>query len=121
MKLAFCPPGVVEANPCLDYTKHIIFPRLEVMEIQRKESNGGNMCVLNSIAYLSILPSSTYNTYEALEADYIAGILHPGDLKSGLTAAINEYINVFFPLSLTFLGFWSLFVSILAVVPRSSC
>ena len=27
LKKAYCPPQIVEGNPCLDYAKHIVFPR----------------------------------------------------------------------------------------------
>lgn len=40
---AYCPPGIVEGNPCLDWTKHIVFGRLEAVTIARKPDNGGNV------------------------------------------------------------------------------
>lgn len=79
IKKAYCPPGVVENNPILDYLKHIIFAvdGAKFM-ITRSEQNGGN---------------TEYTSYEALEADYLAGKIHPGDLKPAVAKAINELIK----------------------------
>lgn len=42
IKKAFCPPGVVEGNPCLAYIEHIVLPWLKTLEVARAEQNGGN-------------------------------------------------------------------------------
>jgi hypothetical protein len=42
IKQAFCPPKIVEGNPCLEYIKYIVFPWFGRFEVARKESNGGN-------------------------------------------------------------------------------
>jgi tyrosyl-tRNA synthetase len=34
-----------------------------------------------------------YPAYEALEADFVAGTLHPGDLKASLTTYINSMLE----------------------------
>ncbi len=36
---------------------------------------------------------SVYATYEALEADFVAGALHPGDLKASLTTYIDSMLE----------------------------
>ncbi|ETO13105.1 tyrosine-tRNA ligase [Reticulomyxa filosa] len=59
IKQAFCPPGQVEKNPCLDYVKHIVFGKLDTF----------------------------------LEQDYVAGNLHPQDLKGSLAEAINSFLE----------------------------
>ena len=76
IKHAFCPPGVAEGNPCLDWMQHIVFGRHadEGVLVRRKEADGGDM---------------RYAAYAALEAEFVAGKLHPGDLK----ACLAEYIN----------------------------
>lgn len=38
---AFCPPKVVEKNPCLEYIEHIIFPWFNEFIVERKPENGG--------------------------------------------------------------------------------
>merc|ERR1712083_156503 len=78
IKKAYGPPGVIEKNPILDYTKHLVFAKFDSFEIERSEKNGG---------------SKTYKSYEELEADYKNGELHPGDLKPALAKAINEMIE----------------------------
>ena len=35
----------------------------------------------------------TYETYEELEAEYISGAVHPGDLKPSLSAMLNEILQ----------------------------
>jgi tyrosyl-tRNA synthetase len=43
VKRAFCPIGVVEKNPCLNWTRHIVFGKFPTFTIQRAEQDGGNM------------------------------------------------------------------------------
>ncbi|XP_020680609.1 tyrosine--tRNA ligase 1, cytoplasmic isoform X2 [Dendrobium catenatum] len=42
IKKAYCPPKIVEGNPCLEYIKYIIFPWFHKFEVIRQEENGGN-------------------------------------------------------------------------------
>jgi len=42
IKKAFCPPGVVEGNPILDYCKNIVFGARGQLRVQRVPENGGN-------------------------------------------------------------------------------
>jgi tyrosyl-tRNA synthetase len=64
---AYAPEGVVEFNPILDWTKHLIFyyPNT-TFTINRPEKWGGNL---------------EYKSYEDLEKDYAEKKLHPQDLK----------------------------------------
>ena len=80
IKQSFCPPGVAEGNPCLDWMQHIVFGRHadEGVLVHRKPADGGD---------------KLYARYAELEADFVAGALHPGDLKACLT----EYINACVP------------------------
>jgi tyrosyl-tRNA synthetase len=81
---AFCPPGIVEGNPCLDWIKHIVFPYFEDRNpspgwlLKRSSENGGD---------------KYFNSYDDFEADYRSGSLHPGDVKSNLTDAINAMLE----------------------------
>lgn len=42
IKKAYCPPGVLEANPVLDYCKNIVFGVRDSLTILRSNENGGN-------------------------------------------------------------------------------
>lgn len=42
IKKSFCPVGIVEANPILDYVKNIIFGARKEFLVQRKNDNGGD-------------------------------------------------------------------------------
>ncbi|ESR33485.1 hypothetical protein CICLE_v10005105mg [Citrus x clementina] len=78
IKKAYCPPKIVEGNPCLEYIKYIIFPWDKKFVVERSEANGGN---------------KTFESYEELVADYEEGNLHPGDLKPSLSKAINKILQ----------------------------
>mmetsp|Transcript_51485 Transcript_51485/g.59121 ORF Transcript_51485/g.59121 Transcript_51485/m.59121 type:complete len:398 (-) Transcript_51485:162-1355(-) len=78
IKLAFCPPTVVEKNPCLEYLKYIVFGRMSEFSIKREKKHGGD---------------KTYTSYEEAEKDFKSGDLHPDDLKSALAAAINKLLQ----------------------------
>lgn len=62
---AYCPEGIVEKNPILDYTKNLIFGARTELQIERKEEYGGNVL---------------YKDYKTLENDFAEKKLHPGDL-----------------------------------------
>jgi len=78
IRKAFCPEGVAEANPVLNWVKHIVFGKFDTWTITRPESDGGDV---------------TYDSYEALEADFVAKGLHPKALKEALTTAINDMLE----------------------------
>ena len=40
IKKAYCPPGVVEANPVLDYCKNIVFGAADQITVLRSAGNG---------------------------------------------------------------------------------
>jgi tyrosyl-tRNA synthetase len=42
IKKAFCPIGVAEGNPILDYVKNIVFGSRNKFTIYRKKENGGD-------------------------------------------------------------------------------
>uniref|UniRef100_A0A0E0LR81 tyrosine--tRNA ligase n=1 Tax=Oryza punctata TaxID=4537 RepID=A0A0E0LR81_ORYPU len=78
IKQAFCPPKIVDGNPCLEYIKYIVFPWFETFEVVRKEENGGN---------------KTFANMNELIADYESGALHPADVKPALAKAINQILQ----------------------------
>lgn len=79
IRKAYCPPGIVAGNPCLDWTKHILFGKFpEGITVKRDAANGGD---------------KLYTKYEDLEADFVSGTLHPGDLKLMLTEYLNAILQ----------------------------
>ena len=78
IKKAFCPEKIVEGNPILDYAKSIIFESFGKFTIHRDAKNGGDL---------------HYETYAALEADFVGGKLHPVDLKINVADGINKLLQ----------------------------
>lgn len=76
MGKAFCPPEA-EGNPVLGICKYVIFQRMDVMRFERPEKFGGNL---------------EFQSYDELERTYLAGKLHPMDLKNGAAAALAEIL-----------------------------
>ncbi len=48
IKQAYCPPQIIEANPCVEYVQYIVLPWFQEFEVQRGEKNGGNKYVYPS-------------------------------------------------------------------------
>lgn len=42
INLAYCPPGKVEGNPCLEYAKYFVFDTLKEFVVERPQKYGGN-------------------------------------------------------------------------------
>lgn len=78
IKKAYCPPKIVEGNPCLEYINFIIIPWFNEFKVERSEANGGD---------------KTYTSYEELIADYEGEKLHPADLKPALSKALNKILQ----------------------------
>lgn len=57
IKKAFCPPGEIEKNPCVEYVQYIVLPWFGKLEVERGDDNGG---------------CKAYTTYEELVEDYKA-------------------------------------------------
>ena len=78
VKKAYCPPGEVAGNPCLDWIKHIVFGKLGSWTLARRAEDGGDLL---------------FACYADFEAAYAAGGLHPGDVKANLTTALNSFLE----------------------------
>jgi len=78
IKKAYCLPGDVTKNPCLEYVKYIVLEKLGEFLVERNEANGGN---------------KLYTKYEDIEADFAAEKLHPVDLKTALIKALNKILQ----------------------------
>ena len=79
LKKAFCPERDAEFNPVLDWTKSLIFrDENSALEITRPDKYGGN---------------KRYERYSDLVDDFVAGALHPMDLKSAVASAITTMLE----------------------------
>ncbi|XP_037467338.1 tyrosine--tRNA ligase 2, cytoplasmic-like [Triticum dicoccoides] len=76
MRKAFCPPGTVEGNPCLEYIRQIIFPLFGKFEVVREDGS-----------------DRTFLSMEELAADYESGALQAADVKRALEKAINAALQ----------------------------
>ena len=65
IKKAYCPPKIVEGNPCLEYIKYIIFPWFNEFRVERSAENGGDKLVVQYLASLFIFQHK--NEWAALE------------------------------------------------------
>jgi len=77
MKGAFCP-AEAEGNPVLDTMRHIVFPELGSVTIERPAKYGG--------------PVSFASFDELLQA-YSSGKLHPQDLKKGAADSVSKIME----------------------------
>lgn len=78
IKQAHCPPREVEGNPVLELLRLVVWPRLkDGLRVGRPEKFGGPL---------------SFATYDAVVQAYAAGDLHPMDLKSGVTDALEAIL-----------------------------
>jgi len=78
IKKAYCPEGVVEENPILEYCKYILFEKFDALSIDRPAKFGGNLEILS---------------YEELEKIFGSKELHPMDLKNAVAHYLNKLIQ----------------------------
>lgn len=78
IRQAYCPEGIVESNPILEFCRYLIFPAFEEMAIERPEKYGGNL---------------HFERYEALAEAFAAKELHPQDLKQAVAAYLNQLLE----------------------------
>ncbi|KAI0497240.1 hypothetical protein KFK09_020463 [Dendrobium nobile] len=66
IKKAYCPPKIVEGNPCLEYIKYIIFPWFHKFEVIRQEENGGNNRIqqLTGYKFSALLNALLWHSHE---------------------------------------------------------
>jgi tyrosyl-tRNA synthetase len=75
---AWCPERQAEGNPVLEYAKHIVFHESDHLEVVRPEKYGGSV---------------SYRSYLELESAYLAGKLHPTDLKQALASKLDAIVT----------------------------
>jgi tyrosyl-tRNA synthetase len=78
IRSAFCPPGVIEANPCTEMVRYIVIPKFGRIELAEGGADGRGV---------------SYDDADAFERDYVEGKVHPKALKDALAKAINACIE----------------------------
>ncbi len=77
MAKAFCPAKVIKDNPVIEYAEQFALPQLGKLEVNRPAKYGGPL---------------TIGDAEELRKIYVAGNLHPADLKSSLAEALVKML-----------------------------
>ncbi len=77
-KKAWCPEGIIDKNPVLEISKHIIFHEFNEVIVERPAKFGGNV---------------TYTRYQDLEGDFVQKKLHPSDLKATVSKYVTDIIR----------------------------
>ncbi|MDY6769609.1 MAG: tyrosine--tRNA ligase, partial [Candidatus Nanohaloarchaea archaeon] len=79
---AYAPAGEVEGNGVLEYVRYLVFPILEqrgdAFVVERPDEYGGTVA---------------FDAYDDLEEAYVAGDLHPADLKEAAAGYISEALQ----------------------------
>lgn len=78
IKKAYCPEGITEENPILEYNKYIIFEKFDTVNVERPEKFGGNL---------------EFSSYKDLEKTFREKKLHPMDLKQSTSSYLNQLIE----------------------------
>jgi len=78
LKNAFCPEGEVYLNPVMDWAKHLLFPVLGKIKVERDRKFGGDVC---------------YDSFLTLEKDFRDKKLHPADLKMAVGTSLIRLLE----------------------------
>jgi len=74
----YCPEGIVEGNPILEYFKHIIFRNISLLKIERPSKFGGDV---------------EFASYDELERAFVDKKVHPLDLKNSCVNELDKLIK----------------------------
>lgn len=75
---AFCPEGIVEENPILEYYRYILFEKFSPITIDRPAKWGGPM---------------TFSSYQELEKKFVNKEIHPQDLKETAIILLDQLLQ----------------------------
>src|SRR3990172_2126195 len=75
LRKAFCPPRVAEGNPVLEYFRILVFGGPGTFLLRRDPKHGGDL---------------ELQDYSDLERLYLAGKVHPQDLKGNIVRFLSE-------------------------------
>jgi tyrosyl-tRNA synthetase len=77
LRSAYCPEGVEQDNPVMEYARMIVFEKFDRMLIERPAKFGGDIEV---------------GSYGELRALYTSKKIHPADLKNSVAGYVNRLI-----------------------------
>lgn len=107
IKAALCPPGEVENNGVIAFIKTVLIP-IQALRIEQAERRGEKAPVGEGSFVKPGAPEGTIfsisrpekfggdihvKSYEELEKAYVAGDIHPGDLKTGVQEALIQFLS----------------------------
>jgi len=75
---AWCPEGMIEENPVLEYCHHILFEKFKTLIIERPQKFGGTIDV---------------KSYQDLEKLYQEKKIHPLDLKNTVIKLLDQLLQ----------------------------
>lgn len=75
---AYCPEGIVEENPIIEYCRYIIFENVKEMKVERPAKFGGDLSI---------------KSYDELVSVFSKKELHPMDLKTAVSKEINQLLE----------------------------
>jgi tyrosyl-tRNA synthetase len=78
IKKSWCPEGIIEGNPLLEISRHLIFHEFKELIVERPSKFGGNII---------------FTSYPQLEKEFGEKKLHPSDLKDAVSRYIIEIIK----------------------------
>ncbi len=78
IRRAYCPEGVIEENPILEYCKYIVFERFSQLEIDRQAKFGGKI---------------SFSSYQQLEKAFAEKKVHPLDVKNSVANYLNQLLE----------------------------
>ncbi len=78
LQKAWCPEKTAEMNPVLEIARYIIFKNQKGVKIERPAKYGG---------------TEKFTSYDKLEKAYVAGKIHPQDLKLNVARELNKIVK----------------------------
>jgi len=78
LRAAYCPPKETTNNPILEISRHMLFPWIGSVNVDRSTKYGG--------------PTS-FAAYEELQKDYREGKVHPLDLKNAVAEGLIKILE----------------------------
>ena len=75
---AYCPAGIVEGNPILEYYKLLVFTEQDQLIVERDRKFGGEVGI---------------SSYEQMEKMFGLGEIHPKDLKANISRILSKRLE----------------------------